>query len=826
VRNKITKQLLFIVPIFILGCSSGNKSSDSNGGSIVPLANTGIAGQVYVKAKAEFDLSSAPDGSAQLNLVKKSYAAQNCLHGQCTDFSDITVSNSGSTQFALTNDNSIIQGTENQNISILGNLTIGTLFDNNLTSCDGQKCTAAAIRIYTTDNGGQILGAGLWSQAIGKSVDLTVSGGSSNSMLAPIPYNPTDGSSLQIDLEALAAGKNVIELSGDFLDAGPSAQGYTLSANFTQAGAGTYLAHVVVEYDLIGPTSSGSSGGSNISSIEETSPSRAESVRLVNNIAAFDTQLPNNSDQLGILNTTTNTTNVLTLFGGYNPFDCQCETNPPDIDCQFWDGIPGDLGDPSVYNCNPTYIEISQLPGYSGTYPVDFGSCQVACNGGLDDGLGDTPQATGGYYNGANVQNIQQAENHIVFSAMISLDGSNNGTNETLSYNTQAPGQVNSQNPAVNPCSVGGTNPCYLDQLPFTEIGSQTITTANALYFAQNNQLWKTDGTLAGTIQVTSFTGSAPMIDGNFIWDSAANALYLGVDPDGSGTGVTNLIKIILNLPINSNGGDCTTNSNPCQVTVVPNPSTGTGFNPMYPYPINGRIVFGDSGLGTINMSDGVSSSLTQISTPQSSGQSIASMFQGSFYVGGGNSSRIIPGETANIYYGVGNYFLPSHGLYTASLLKFDFSKDWSSPGLCNTSANPCVVSSSDGSVVVNFLSDGPIVLNGSTYVELSNGSQYVVTNGILGSTPSPIILNGNSYTIKMESATLKMANHLYFLATKLSDHSVAVISEDNSGNYQDLLDFQPGQSIFSSFVSSSSMYVYGMAVGDTVAKTYIIQGN
>jgi hypothetical protein len=246
------KNLIALTIVTLLvGCSENQPSS--TGSNLPPV--TGSNGQVYMKAKAEFDLSSSPDGSAQFNLVKKTYAAApNCVHGQCTDFSDITVTNNGSTQFALTNHNPIIQGTDNQNITVLGNLKIGTLFDNNLTSCGGQKCTAAAIRIYTTDNGGQVLGAGLWSQSIGQSVTLSVSGGSSNSTLAAIPYNPTDGSSLQIDLEPIDISKNVIELSGDFLDAGPTAQGYTLSANFTQAGSGIYQAHVVVEYDLIGTT--------------------------------------------------------------------------------------------------------------------------------------------------------------------------------------------------------------------------------------------------------------------------------------------------------------------------------------------------------------------------------------------------------------------------------------------------------------------------------------------------------------------------------------------------------------------------------------------
>jgi hypothetical protein len=239
-----------------------NQQNENDPSSNLPSVGTNLPNeQSYARAKAEFDLSSTPDGTAQFNLVKKSYAvAPNCLHGQCTDYTDITVTNLGSTQFELAQSQAqITQNTSNQNLSNIVDLKIATLFDNNLTSCGGQKCTSAAIRIYTTDSTG-VQGAGLWSQAIGKSVPLTVSGGSSNSILASVPYfsaagTPDNGTDLQIDLDPLAVDKNVLSLQmADFSDAAaPAGAGYTLSADFTQAGAGSYNAHVVVEYDLIGP---------------------------------------------------------------------------------------------------------------------------------------------------------------------------------------------------------------------------------------------------------------------------------------------------------------------------------------------------------------------------------------------------------------------------------------------------------------------------------------------------------------------------------------------------------------------------------------------
>ena len=139
----------------------------------------------------------------------------------------------------------------------LVDLELGNLFDNNLISCNGFKCTSAIIRIYTTDDSGTIAGSGLYNSVSGQSVELDVSGGSLTQPTA-VPYDPTDGSSLTIDTNTISASTEVLALAnGNFADANgnltPTAAGYNLSANFTQAGSGTYNAHVVIEYDLIGP---------------------------------------------------------------------------------------------------------------------------------------------------------------------------------------------------------------------------------------------------------------------------------------------------------------------------------------------------------------------------------------------------------------------------------------------------------------------------------------------------------------------------------------------------------------------------------------------
>jgi hypothetical protein len=246
---------LLSISLIISGCSP-NQNSNQN--TPLPAVANPSNLKTFMQAKAEFDLSSSPNGTAQFNLIKKSYALATCTHGQCTDFTDITVTNNSSTQFALSSNSPVIQGTNNKNMSNLVTLKIGTLFDNDLTACGGFKCTAALIRVYTSDSTG-VQGPVLWSQSIQKSVPLTISGGSSSSILANIPYfnaaNPNNGSSSPVDMETLPVSQNVLSLAGgDFSDANANISannpGYILSADFTQAGSGTYQAHVVVEYDL------------------------------------------------------------------------------------------------------------------------------------------------------------------------------------------------------------------------------------------------------------------------------------------------------------------------------------------------------------------------------------------------------------------------------------------------------------------------------------------------------------------------------------------------------------------------------------------------
>lgn len=119
-----------------------------------------------------------------------------------------------------------------------GSLSIGTLITNNLRVCGSEgteKCTKAFFRIYTTG----VAGSGFWNATDGYGMPITVTG--------PTSGSPGLGVSGAIEVQsiALAADKNVVRLT-DFTPA-PK---YTVSANFTNAGAGTYATTMVVEFVL------------------------------------------------------------------------------------------------------------------------------------------------------------------------------------------------------------------------------------------------------------------------------------------------------------------------------------------------------------------------------------------------------------------------------------------------------------------------------------------------------------------------------------------------------------------------------------------------
>jgi hypothetical protein len=240
VRMKINKTSLFFLTLFVFGCSNPQKPS-SNPASLPPVTNI-TPEQTYVKGSVQFDLTSTPQSSQLSQLKTVSRSQSNCTHGQCVDFSNLTVNNSGLTEFSLIQSQSqqtFPFTTQNANLGVILTLQVGQLFDNNLNSCGGQKCDLALIRIYTT-NAAQ---PGLYNSLTQQAIPLTVTG-PNDPTPANIGLNIPNATIIQE--QAIPAIQQVINLAtGDF-----SNSNYQLNADFTQAGAGTYTAHVVVEYVL------------------------------------------------------------------------------------------------------------------------------------------------------------------------------------------------------------------------------------------------------------------------------------------------------------------------------------------------------------------------------------------------------------------------------------------------------------------------------------------------------------------------------------------------------------------------------------------------
>jgi alpha-tubulin suppressor-like RCC1 family protein len=242
-RPKAMALISFLV--LIQGCSSRETPSTQNPGMLPPVSGGSNIGSVSLKARAIYAVT-AQNSKTGTSLTFKRQALQTCQEGNCTDFTDINISNAANTEFALdlTNipNNQYSANTNNQNLQNFLTLDIGTLFDNNLFSCANLKCDIAQIRLYTIST------LGLYDAVSQQSVPLLVDSQYLTSA-TPVPLGSNQG--LVIDQELIPLNQQVISLiNGDFNDAHGTNGGYTLSANFTQAGAGTYTSQVVIEYDL------------------------------------------------------------------------------------------------------------------------------------------------------------------------------------------------------------------------------------------------------------------------------------------------------------------------------------------------------------------------------------------------------------------------------------------------------------------------------------------------------------------------------------------------------------------------------------------------
>jgi hypothetical protein len=247
--NKLLNKNIFgqtLVLLFLLtSCSKVGPDSGSSTSLAPPAISLG-GGNYIVRSTAEFDVTSTPDESAQWHLVKKSYASGTCTHGQCTDFSDITVTNTANTNFQINDSQQLItQTVSNTNLTNFLNLDVVTLFDNDLFECSGtQKCTGASILGYITSTGD-----GLYNTITGQSIPLLVSSPYSSTNV-PLGTLTVPTILQQITIPASQQTVSLINL-GNTATNGPN---YTLSSDFTTAGVGTFTAHVVIAYALNGYT--------------------------------------------------------------------------------------------------------------------------------------------------------------------------------------------------------------------------------------------------------------------------------------------------------------------------------------------------------------------------------------------------------------------------------------------------------------------------------------------------------------------------------------------------------------------------------------------
>lgn len=149
----------------------------------------------------------------------------------------VTYTNGTSTTFTI-NVNAFTPGTMTFNTLSLGSVALSGLSDNNLKVCGTNanlKCTSAVIRVYTTGSM-----AGFVNTADAYSAPVFT-----GSLNPSTPVGLLAAGSVQVQTLSLPPNKHTVSIS-DF----PTPT-YTVSADFSNAGAGSYAMTYVVEYVLL-----------------------------------------------------------------------------------------------------------------------------------------------------------------------------------------------------------------------------------------------------------------------------------------------------------------------------------------------------------------------------------------------------------------------------------------------------------------------------------------------------------------------------------------------------------------------------------------------
>ena len=228
-KKFVLSAAMSVFALSMSGCGGSGSAGDSSGNVSQP-GQSGQSGQgselpFVLKSRSVFAVTMP--NSSLLSIMSTSTAVPISVVNAPN--SSMTVDVSGFRAPSITNA-----------VLNFGSIRITGLDDNNLTVCgtNGQAaCTQAVIRIYTTGTAGP----GIYNAAGGYGMPITAKQGS----LAALVVGLTSAAAAEMQTVTIGANKHAVVTA----DLTPSPS-YSISSDFTNAGAGSYFTTLVVEYGL------------------------------------------------------------------------------------------------------------------------------------------------------------------------------------------------------------------------------------------------------------------------------------------------------------------------------------------------------------------------------------------------------------------------------------------------------------------------------------------------------------------------------------------------------------------------------------------------
>ncbi|MBS1963276.1 MAG: hypothetical protein JST04_13760 [Bdellovibrionales bacterium] len=206
-------------------CGQGGVYSTAIPQQELPPIGTPSADGVVVKSRAIVSVTPTAGGSAAKFATSGSQA--------------INVTNAASVSMTLSNQDWRVPTITNDVLDF-GFLTVTDVKDNNLNVCGtngNQHCGKAILRIYTTGKPG----AGIWNSTDG--YGMPIAAGLSGSTLGSVGLDAAGAYTLES--VTLPNSKHTVKYS----DFSPTPK-FNVKSDFTEAGAGSYAATLVIEYAL------------------------------------------------------------------------------------------------------------------------------------------------------------------------------------------------------------------------------------------------------------------------------------------------------------------------------------------------------------------------------------------------------------------------------------------------------------------------------------------------------------------------------------------------------------------------------------------------